>query len=92
MLKKKILLKTRQPQPQPSKAPELVRKPAIKPQVPKKTFHPAEKSPGDDQYETKQVNIRLPENLLDYFRDNYSPGYQTKIKEVLMDYMEANPL
>jgi uncharacterized protein (DUF4415 family) len=70
--------------------PVLVRKPVNKP-IPKKSFHPAEQSPAEDQYETKQVNIRLPENVLDYFRDNYSPGYQTKIKEVLREYMEENP-
>jgi hypothetical protein len=28
----------------------------------------------------------MPEELLDWFKDNYSPGYQTKIVEVLTAY------
>ena len=71
--------------------PTLVRKPepAIPTTVPKKVFHAAENK--EPQFETRQVNIRLPENVLDYYRDNFSPGYQTKIKEILAEYMEANP-
>lgn len=86
----KIKLKSKSKLPLKPTAPSLIRKPEPQKKLPKKTFHAAE---GDvaDKYETRQVNIRLPENVLDYYRDNFSPGYQTKIKEILSDYMEANP-
>ena len=84
----------------PSQKAVLIRKPV---EIPKKSFHPSDPKrleklasgtavKGDSEPTTKPVNLRLPIDLLDYFRDNYSPGYQTKIKEILTEYMEDNPV
>lgn len=58
--------------------------------APRKSEVPQIKLRNSDVVAKKTISIRVDQDVLDYFKDNHSPGYQTKINEVLRSYMDEN--